>query len=82
MNHPMLIAALATDGRRQCICGAVTQSPGHLCRRCRADTTWRRESARMSCRRDQGWARGRTARDRILTWMASLLQCISKGAES
>ena len=27
MNHPILVAALAEDRRRQCSCGAVTQEP-------------------------------------------------------
>ena len=82
MNHPMLVAALTADRRRQCPCGAVTQRPGSLCRKCRAATTWRRETVRMRCRTNPSWTRDRTARARLLTWMASLLQSISKGAEN
>ena len=35
MNHPILVAALAEDRRRQCSCGAVTQEPNGTCRGCR-----------------------------------------------
>jgi hypothetical protein len=83
MNHPMLVAALATDHCRQCPCGAATQQQGSLCRRCQATTTWRRETVQMMSRRAKpSWTRGRTAWARLLAWMASLLHNISKGAEN
>ena len=82
MSHPILVAALAADRHRQCPCGAVTQQLSGLCRKCRASTAWRRETVRMKCRRNPSWTRDRAARARFLTWMASLLQSISKGAEN
>jgi hypothetical protein len=82
MNHPMLVAALAADHRRHCPCGAVTQRPSSLCRKCRAATTWPRETVRMSCRTNPSRTRDRTAKARFFTWIASLLQNISKGAEN
>ena len=67
MNHPMLVAALATDHRRQC----------------RTTTTWRRETVQMTgCRANPSWTRDRTAGTRLLSWMASLLHVTSKGAEN
>src|SRR5690349_6357079 len=83
MNHPMLVAALAIDHRRQCPYGAVTQQQGCLCHQCRATTTWRREPVQMtSCRANPSWTRDRTAGTRLLSWMASLLHVTSKGAEN
>ena len=83
MNHPMLVAALATDHRRQYPCGAVAQQQGSLCRQCQATTTWRRETVQMmSCRANPSWTRDRTAGTRLLSWMASLLHVTSKGAEN
>jgi hypothetical protein len=82
MNHPMLVAVLAADRRHQCPCGAVTQQPSSLCRKCQIATTWRRETVRMSCQTNPSWIRGRTTGARFLRWMASLLQSTSKGAEN
>ena len=82
MNHPMLVAALAAGRRHQCPCGAVTQRPSSLCRKCRAAATWRRETVWMSCRTNPSWTRDGTARVRLLAWMASLGHNISKGAEN
>ena len=52
--HPDLLAALADDRRRQCPCGAVTEQPHHLCRKCRARIVWRRKitpTSRRAARR-------------------------------
>ena len=82
MNHPILVAALAEDRRRQCPCGAVAQQPYGLCRECRAVAVWRHETARTSRRAASRWTRAGTAKARLLAWVASLLQIIGKGAES
>jgi len=53
MNHPILIAALVEDRRRQCPCGAVAQQPYGLCRECQAVTVWRRDTERTRSRSSQ-----------------------------
>ena len=83
MNHPILVAALAEDRRRQCPCGAVDSAalrpvprvPGSrgLATRDRTVEPPRRSTA--------GHAAG-TAKARLFAWVASLLQIIGKGAES
>ena len=55
MNHPILVAALAEDRRRQCSCGAVTQEPNGTCRGCRAAAVSRHETARSSRRTASRW---------------------------
>ena len=55
MNHPILVAALAEDRRRQCSCGAVTQEPNGTCRRCRAAAVSRHDTARSSRRIASCW---------------------------
>ena len=81
MNHPILVAALVEDRRRQCSCGAVTQRPNGRCRRCRAAAFSRHETARSSCRTASLWIPAGTAKARPFAWVASLLQIIGKGAE-
>ena len=82
MNHPILIAALVEDRRRRCPCGAVAQQPYGLCRECQAAAVWRRETARTSRRATPIWTHAGTAKARLFARAASLLQIISKGAES
>ena len=82
MNHPILVAALAEDRRRQCPCGAVTQEPNDMCRGCRAAAVSRHETARSNRRTASHWTPARLAKARLFGWAASLLQIIGKGAES
>ena len=82
MSHPVLIAALAEDRYHQCPCGAVAQQPRDPCRKCRAAAVLRRESARASRRSATGHARGEFTQARLLAWITSLLQIISKRAEN
>ena len=82
MNHPILIAALVEDRRRRCPCGAVAQQPYGLCRECQAVAVWRRETARTSRRAAPNWTHAGTVKARLFARVASLLQIISKGAES
>jgi len=82
MNHPILLTALAEDRRRRCRCGAVTQQPYGLCRECQAGLVWRFETARTRRRAAPTWTRGGKVKVRLLARAASLLQIISKGAES
>ena len=82
MNHPILVAALAEDRRRQCSCGAVMQEPNGTCRRCRAAAVSRHEVARSSRRTASRWTTAGIAKARLFAWVASLLQIIGKGAES
>ena len=80
--HPILLAALAEDRRRQCPCRAVAQQPYGLCRDCQAAAAaWRRKTTRTSHRALHGTHAG-TAKARLFAQVASLLQIISKGAES
>ena len=82
MNHPILVAALAEDRRRQCSCGAVTQEPNGMCRGRPVATASRHETARSSRRATSRWTPARVAKARLFGWAASLLQIIGKGAES
>ena len=82
MNHPILVAALAEDRRRRCPCGAVAQQPYGLCRECQAVAAWRRETARTRRRAAPTWTHAGTVKARLFARVASLLQIISKGAES
>jgi hypothetical protein len=82
MNHPILIAALAEDRRRQCSCGAVTQETNGTCRRCQAAAVSRHETARSSRRTASRWTPVGSAKARLFGRVASLLQIIGKGAES
>ena len=82
MNHPVLVAALAEDRRRQCSCGAVTRELNGKCRGCRAAAVSRHETGRSSRRTASRWTPAQAAKARLLEWVASLLQIIGKGAES
>ncbi len=82
MNHPILIAALVKDRHRRCPCGALAQQPYGLCRKCQAAAVWRRETAPTSRRATPSWTHAGTAKVRFFARAASLLQIISKGAES
>ena len=82
MNHPVLVAALAEDRRRQCPCGAVTQEPNGMCRGCRAAAISRHETAPSNGRTASRWTPVRVAKARLFARVASLLQIIGKGAES
>jgi hypothetical protein len=76
MHHPHLIAALADDQRRQCLCGAVADRPYSLCRKCQARMAWRRKAMRTRRRA----ARRAAARHAGRLWAdaLSLLQINSK----
>jgi hypothetical protein len=82
MNHPILVAALAEDRRRQCSCGAATQEPNGMCRACRAAAVLRHETARSSRDPAARWTPAGIAKARLFSWVAALLQIIGKGAES
>jgi hypothetical protein len=82
VNHPILVAALAEDRRRQCSCGAVMPEPNGTCRGCPAAAVSRHETARSSRRTASRWAHGEITKARVFVWVASLLQIIGKGAES
>jgi hypothetical protein len=82
MNHPILVAALAENRRRQCSCGAVTREPNGKCRGCRAAAVSRHETARSSRRAASRWTPAEITKARLSAWVASLLQIIGKGAES
>jgi hypothetical protein len=82
MNHPILVAALAEDRRRQCSCGAVTQALNGTCRRCRVAAVSRHETARSSRLTASRWTPVGIAKTRLFARVASLLQIIGKGAES
>ena len=82
MNHPILIAALVEDQRRWCPCGAVAQQPYGLCRECQAVAVWRREAGQSSRRTTHRLTHAGTGKARLFARVASLLQAISKGAES
>ncbi len=82
MNHPILIAALVEDRRRRCPCGTVAQQSYGLCRECQAAAVWRRETTPTGRRATLSWTHAVTAKAWLFARVASLLQLISKGAES
>jgi len=82
MNHPILIATLVEDRRRQCPCGTVAPQPYGLCRECQAVAVWRRETEWTRHCGAPSRTRARTLKAWLLAQVASLLQIISKGAES
>jgi hypothetical protein len=82
MNHPILIAALVEDRRRQCPCGAVAQQPYGLCRERQAVVVWRRETKRTKRRGTPNRTRAGTLKARLLAQAPSLLQIIGEGAEN
>jgi hypothetical protein len=81
--HPELIVALAQVRYRQCPCGAATDKPHSLCRKCHARLAWRRKTTPTSRRAARRLAL-RQAREgaRILASTLSLLSTTSKGAGS
>lgn len=62
MRYSITIA-LAEDRRRFCPCGAVTEHPYGMCRKCHARMTWRRHKT-QSRRHTVGRRSSRLARDR------------------
>jgi hypothetical protein len=81
--HPELIAALTEIRHRQCPCGAVTDKPHGLCRKCHARVAWRRKTTRTSRRAARRLAT-RQAREgaRIFASTMSLLRILGKEVES
>ena len=82
MNHPILLAALVEDRRRQCPCMAVAPESYGPCRRCRAAAIWRHETTWTSRSATPNQTHSRTAKAWLVARMASLLRIIGKGAES
>ena len=82
MSHPILVAALTEERRRHCPCGAAAQRPYGLCRECQAVAVWRRETEQVRRHGTLNWTCARTLTARLLALVTSLLQVISKGAES
>ena len=82
MSHPILVAALAEDRRPCCPCGAAAQQRYGLRRQCRAVAGWRRETQQARRHGALDWTCAGTRKARFLARVASLLQIISKGAES
>jgi hypothetical protein len=82
MNHPILIAALVEDRRHQCQCGVVAQQPYRLCRECQAVAVWRHKPTQTSRRATSARTHVGTTKARLFARVASLLQAITKGAES
>jgi len=73
MHHRPNAMAIADSPRRFCPCGAVTEHPSGLCRKCHARMTWRRHKARPR-RRTVRRRSGRPARDRarLVAYAASM----------
>jgi hypothetical protein len=80
--HPIFIAAPAEDRHRQCPCGGVTQQRYGLCRECQAVAVWQHKTTRTSRRATPSWTHAGTGKALLFARVASLLQIISKGAES
>ena len=82
MNHPLIIIAMAEDQRRFCPCGATTEDPYWLCRKCHARTEWRRRNAQPG-RRNARRRSGRQARDqaRVLAFAESMFRATGKGTD-
>ena len=55
--HPHLIASLAHIRRNACPCGARSDEPFGLCRKCQARAAWRRHNQRTLSRRRRTAAR-------------------------
>jgi hypothetical protein len=82
MNHPVLVAALVEDRRRQCPCGTVSRQRYGLCRECRAAAVWRRQAGQPSRRTAPGQTHEGTGKVRLVARVTPPLQIISKGPES
>ena len=80
MHHSLIIMAMAGDRRRFCPCGAVTEHPSGLCRKCHARMTWRRHNTRPR-RRTTRRRSGRQARDRARVLAASMFHPTGKEAD-
>ena len=81
MRYSITIA-LAEDRRRFCACGAATEPPYGMCRKCHARTTWRRHNTRPR-RHTVRRRSGRLARDRAraLALTASMFRKVGKEAD-
>jgi hypothetical protein len=65
--HPTLVPLLTEDRHRQnCLCGAASEHPYGLCRKCHARMTWRRRTADTARRAARRQRRGQSARERAL----------------
>ena len=82
MSHPILVAALTEEHRRRCPCGAAARQRDGLCRECQAVAVWRCETEQTRRHGAPSWTRARALTARLLALVTSLLQIISKGAES
>lgn len=82
MSHPILIAALAEDRHSWCPCGAAAQQRYGLCRMRRAVAVWRHETEQTRPYGAPNWTHAAALKARLLALVTSLLQVISKGAES
>jgi hypothetical protein len=82
MHHSLIIMAMASDRHRFCLCGALTEHPSGLCRKCHARMTWRRHNTRPR-RRTIRRRSGRQARDRarVLAFAASMFNPTRKEAD-
>jgi CDGSH-type Zn-finger protein len=80
--HYSITIALAEDGHRFCRCGAASEHPYGMCRKCHARMTWRRHKTRPR-RRTVRRRSGRLARDRarILTFAKSSFRTTGKEAD-
>jgi len=79
--HPILVAALAGDRHRLCLCAAVAQQRYGLCRECRAVAVWRKDTGQTRRRVIPNQACAKTAKARLFALVASLLHLISGKAE-
>ena len=80
MRYSITIA-LAEDRRRFCPCGAVTEQPYGMCRKCHARMTWRRH--KTGPRRRTGRRRsGRLARDRARAFAFTVSMFRQTGEEA
>jgi hypothetical protein len=82
--HPTTLVPLLTEERHRqtCPCGAVSEHPYGLCRKCHGRMTWRRrttDNARRAARRQR---RGRSARERarVLAFAASIVRANRAGS--
>jgi hypothetical protein len=81
--HPTLVSLLAEERHRQnCPCGAVSEHPYALCRKCHARMAWRRrttDNARRAARRQR---RGRSTgeRARMLALAVSMVRTNRTGS--
>lgn len=81
--HSSLIFLLAEDWhRRSCPCGAISEHPYGLCRKCHARMTWRRRTAETTRRAARRRRRGRQVRERArLVALAASMVRLGRGAD-